>query len=94
MLELLVQHGADIDQSDDDSQVPLVLAVECGKAEIVEKLLCLGATVNVAYQYGNTPSMTAAYYENLVIAKMILKAGADLDLYNEYEVEEDDDDAL
>ena len=38
--------------------------------------------------------MTAAYHDNLVIAKMILEAGADLDFYNEYEVEEDDDDVL
>ena len=35
MVELPVQHGVDSDQldDDDDSQVPLVLAVECEKAE-------------------------------------------------------------
>lgn len=76
-IELLLQHGADINLRDKDQQTPLALAVISGRTEIVELLIKKGADVNTVNIRGNTPLINStAGKDSSQIARLLLEAGA------------------
>ncbi len=86
----MIQEGADLDASDDDSsRFPLILAIENDRPEIVEMLLAAGADVNAQtpvhhgreYVYGgDTPLNEAVSCGSAKLVKLLLNYGADPDM--------------
>jgi ankyrin repeat protein len=86
IVELLLKHGADINQADDEGRTALFKVVNKGYRDIVKLLLDHGADVNKARIYGETPLHEPAAQGNNDIVELLLKAGADLnktDLHGE-----------
>lgn len=69
--------GADIHARNKDGQSILYNAAACGKSEVVQWLLSLGANFSVADKRGRTPLHTAAE-KDLATAKLLKKKGADI----------------
>jgi ankyrin repeat protein len=72
------EFGADVNQADDFGKTALFIAAEVGHEAavrcIVEKL---GADVNKCTHDGRTPLMAASYGNHKMVAKYLIKHGAD-----------------
>ena len=79
VLELLLQHGAEINMKTKKFWTPLHLASENGFIEIARILLRNGADINAKTNFGSTPLAYAAEYNHLEIAKILIQYKADLD---------------
>jgi len=77
LVELFLQHGADISIIDDFHGTVLHWAAYKGNKEALELLLNNGADVNAKNGRGFTPLHVAALYGYPEIAKILLKHGAD-----------------
>ena len=81
--QLLLEHGADVDAPDDDSQTPLHLASSFGRVKVVLVLLNAGANANMKNAEGQTPLHAVSgsvYYsqeDGITIARLLLEHGAD-----------------
>lgn len=85
VVKYLVEHGADIDKSDNNRRkTPLLAAAFEGHFEIVKYLVDKGANVNVQAINGWTPLHDAAWVANFEIVKYLVDHGADLHLRNEH----------
>jgi ankyrin repeat protein len=81
---LLVQHGADGNIMDERNQTPLCIASRHGRRDNVEFLLKHRADVNLAQAFrGETPLIVSADYEELEIARILLRHGATVDTRDE-----------
>ncbi|CAL1539363.1 unnamed protein product, partial [Lymnaea stagnalis] len=80
MAKLLIQHGADINVSNEDRTTVLMLAVD--QLDNVKLLLEHGASANIQSDDGNTALMRALkqHFDN--IAKTLLAAEADVNIRN------------
>lgn len=93
MLNIFVEAGADMDVGE-STATPLVRAVENGNAELVEKMLRLGANPNFEHddpnlrlRNGKRVSVRCTpifHVKNPVIAEILVRSGADLN----YEISE------
>ena len=78
VVELLLQHGADVHSKDDwEGATPLHWAAEYPTAEVVELLLQYGADVNAANNDGETPLHRAAEFSTAEVVELLLQHGAD-----------------
>ncbi|KXJ86445.1 hypothetical protein Micbo1qcDRAFT_219444, partial [Microdochium bolleyi] len=65
VVDMLVQHGADIEARDSDGQTPLASALRRGHVEVAESLLVHGADVEARDNGRDTPLMLAAQRSSL-----------------------------
>lgn len=87
VVDILVEKEVDINsQKSFEDKTPLYRAIQDRDttASMVEVLLKNGADPNLGYGYSSHPSMLAVAYNNLSIAELLLKHGANV---NEYEIE-------
>lgn len=79
--KLLVQHGADVNLGDAQSNTPLMYAAFSGNEKLVEFLVSSGANVNAANYEGATPLMNAVLVKSFAstdVIKMLIEHGADV----------------
>lgn len=77
--------GIDINVEDKDGRTPLHHAAATGKESMVDYLAAQdGVTLDAQDVEGNTAMHTAAVYERLAVASKLEKAGANLDIQNNY----------
>lgn len=79
-LGLLLNARADPEIRDRDGNTPMLLAAMSGFSEGVRILLVVNAKVDSKNNAGETPLIKAVQAHDLVIAKMLLDAGANPDL--------------
>ncbi|KAI6238281.1 SAM domain-containing protein [Aphelenchoides fujianensis] len=75
--EILRQGDVDVDEGDDDGMTALQIASACGHLNLVEELVGLGATVDLANQLGYTPFLHACREGHLHVVKFLKQHGAD-----------------
>ena len=74
MVQLLVDHGADIEETNESSATPLIAAIRANDSSVIRSLLDAGADVNHAVDV--TPLSEAAAKCELEIIEELLSAGA------------------
>ena len=79
MVALLLSHGADINQTDNDGWTPLHQAAVKGREAVVTVLLSFGANVNQAKNDGFVPLHFAAFNGHEAVVAALLDKGADAD---------------
>ena len=72
--------------NDGEAVTALLLAVSCSRDEEVERLLATGLDVNLADSNGITPLMISAVNGYVMIARLLLGAGADPRVRNKWGV--------
>ncbi len=82
VVELLLNHKADVNVSNKDGATPLLLAAENSHAAVVELLLKHKADVNAANTYGSTPLHFAALKGSITVAELLLNYQADVNAKN------------
>jgi Ankyrin repeats (3 copies)/Ankyrin repeats (many copies) len=77
-VQLLLQHGADVNAPALDNLTPLITASSRKHVHVVAVLLKAGADVNAAYKQG-LPALTAAVQsESVTVVRLLLDNGADI----------------
>jgi len=79
MVELLLDHGADIEAENGSGSSVLYMAVANGQEEVVRLLIYRGADVRSRRQYGMTALQNAALYGREEIVRLLLDKGADIE---------------
>lgn len=82
-MQLLLQHGADVNIPDDTHSMPLHLASSKGSVETVHLLIQHGANVNAQNGNKSTPLHLAASSRLVLegtIVRLLLRHGANLDV--------------
>ncbi len=82
IVELLINHGADVNAKDDDDRTPLHNAVWAENKEIVELLINHDADVNAKDDRDYTPLHSAVSRENKEVLKLLINHGADVNAKN------------
>jgi len=78
VIELLLQHGAQVDAVDEDGRSPLSWVVTKGDFEkAAQSLISAGADVNRADAGGFTPLMRAALLDNVRCFELLVRNGAE-----------------
>ena len=80
MVDLLIQHGANVNAQAYDLVSPLYLAVIGAKPLVAESLLRNGASVDMADSDGDTPLFMAARGDHVEIMKLLIANGADMNI--------------
>lgn len=77
--QVLVSHGAKVNQADGEGITPLFVACVEGSLKMVEYLIEVGANVNYnGNKYGASPLMAASTNGNIPIIKCLISNGADV----------------
>uniref|UniRef100_A0A2L2YE43 Uncharacterized protein n=2 Tax=Parasteatoda tepidariorum TaxID=114398 RepID=A0A2L2YE43_PARTP len=82
-VKLLLQHGADPNIPDNESDTPLLQALRNKNEFLVEKLVVAGADVNATDCSGWSPLHQAASSKNPTLVNFLLKNGANIDARDE-----------
>jgi ankyrin repeat protein len=77
-MELLVEHGADVNAAAHDGCTSLMIAASKGYVAVIELLVKCGADVNAVTDVGSTALMEAAVRGQMVAMGLLLKHGADV----------------
>jgi uncharacterized protein len=80
MLDLLLDYGANANETDGTGNSPLSHASALGNIDAVDRLIAAGAQVDWANQQGMTPLMRAAQTGAIGVIRRLLDAGAIADL--------------
>ncbi|HUK87026.1 MAG TPA: ankyrin repeat domain-containing protein [Terriglobales bacterium] len=84
IVKFLVEHGARVDQRDNNRKKSALLAAAFkGHYDVVQYVVEKGADLDVQAVNGWTPLHDAAYIGNFQIVKLLVDRGARLDLRNE-----------
>lgn len=76
--QLLIDHKAEVDRSDNSGWTPLHIAVSAGNDDIVQELVGAGADVNRRNFKGITPLHYAASKSRIDIGRLLISRGADI----------------
>lgn len=79
LAELLLDQGANIDESDGHGRTVLARAVRWGRLDVVELLLDRCVKMDLADVEGATPLILAVYEDCGDMVKLLLDKGADID---------------
>ena len=82
IVKLLIDHGADVDCEDSNTQTPLIIAISTKSLKVVELLVENGADVNLLAGAERGPLKMAVEYNQIKIAQLLLDKGADVNLKN------------
>jgi len=74
--QLLIDHGAFVNQTRQDGVTPLYLTVVNNRIDVFNTLLAAKANPNIGRADGRTPLMQATYDYRIDMVKALLKAGA------------------
>ncbi|KAK2765322.1 hypothetical protein FQN54_008166 [Arachnomyces sp. PD_36] len=77
VVQLMLEHGADINSRSSQGSTPLHKALEAGQEDIIELLTDAGADVNSPLLYGRTPLHFTAALGQEKVAESLLRKGAD-----------------
>lgn len=83
ILELLLDHGGDIDLKGYSGSSPLFYAINGNHPATVELLIARGADVLLTSDYGISPLHDAATVSGTEIAALLIEAGATIDALND-----------
>jgi hypothetical protein len=83
-VEILVRHGADLNQKDLNRETLLHLAAREGQVRLIEYLVTKGLEVNAKTDIGETPLQWAVRANRLAAAKRLLELGADPNSHDKY----------
>jgi ankyrin repeat protein len=78
IIDLLIDHGADLDAPSGNEETPLRLALEAGMSELALHLLSRGADVDGPGKYGMTPLHAAVARGDRSLISTLLAAGANI----------------
>ena len=81
----LLDAGAKLDLTRDDSNASLCLACSKGFVDVVELLMARGAKVDLTDKEGNTPLIYAATAGEAKVVRVLIDAKADIEFTNESE---------
>lgn len=86
LVNLLVQAGADVNRADNQGATPIFLAANAGNNALLNSLIKAGANVNVmtSSDRKGTPLMEAVFQNKLETVKLLIQAGAKLDLQDSF----------
>lgn len=85
ILDLLIEYGAEVNETDDLGRTALFLAVEnWDSGKIIRHLVKRGANVNARGDSGSTPLMSAACAENPESINTLIECGADVTAKDNY----------
>jgi hypothetical protein len=82
ILSLLIEHGADMEDSSGTVATPLNLAAWNGRVQIGQYLLDRGGNINVRDLEDGTPLISAVREDHLEFARMLLERGPAIDAQN------------
>ncbi|XP_078309434.1 uncharacterized protein LOC144617865 [Crassostrea virginica] len=77
VVDLLIECGAECNQSDEDGRTPIHAASEAGYVDVVDKLIEGGADFNQSDISGRTPIHCAIEAGHFDVADLLIKGGAD-----------------
>lgn len=77
IVQLLIQHGCDVNQKDINGNTALMLTAGEGHTEIAKLLITAGANVHLENNIGNTALIFAAWDHHGDIVELLLNNGAD-----------------
>lgn len=82
--DYLIGKGIGINAEDNSGRSPLLLAIQRNKLALIDELFAIkaNANFNLANQEGTTVLMEAVLNDNVDIAKLLIKNGADLNIKN------------
>ena len=80
MVDLLMAHGADVNQADANGRTPLMLAAEIGDDDLIESLLKAGANPNAVDLNGDNALMIGAGALTAASAAQLIAHGADINM--------------
>lgn len=91
VVDLLLAHGAQVNEKDNDDLTPLMMATLNAHPELVAKLLACGANPELRNAHGATPLFTAlgdyrGEENQLAVIRILLEHGAELDTINKHDV--------
>ena len=85
IFNMLVKRGIDVDIHEEENKVTaLHIAAYTGQIQILEKLICLNADVNVRDTYEMSPLYYAAYLGDVKPVELLLKHNADVDSFSSF----------
>lgn len=83
MVKALIDHGADVQQSDDSNGAALMDACAMGHLEIAKLLIDRGADVQKAHSKKGTALMSACFAGHATVAELLINSGATIDFVAE-----------
>ena len=75
---MLLEHRADIDQTDGSEATPLFIAAQANSVDCVQLLVEHKADINRARKDGTTPAYVAALKNSVEVLQLLLSAKADI----------------
>jgi len=85
-VDLLIQAGADVNQSNKDGNTALMCAARCGLNQILQALITAGAKLNPKYfSSGVSALMLAVSNNHLDCVRILIRSGAQLNLQDNYQ---------
>ena len=91
VIEVLLEHGVDLEVRDKSDQTPLVLAAELGRLAMVQSFAEKGSNINARDQYGKTPVILnieriigSGYVVSSASLKKLLDHGSSVNLTDQY----------
>lgn len=79
-IELLLDHGANIDLPNKAGQSALIVACMYGRAEAVKCLISHGAAIELCTHSGHNALFISCWYDHVDVAKALVEVGANLNV--------------